>query len=74
MLQGVGKSEVCETFLSPVLALKSLQKDMILSPAWPSAGPTGGAGFACPALMTSLIVAVTAFLALLAIRQLAGQR
>ena len=34
------------TFLSAVFALKSLQKDMMLSPAWPRAGPTGGAGFA----------------------------
>lgn len=47
--------------MSAVLALKSLQKFMMLSPAWPSAGPTGGAGFAWPALMTSLIVDVTVF-------------
>ena len=33
--QGFGKTEPCEgqTFLSAVLALKSLQKDMMLSPA-----------------------------------------
>ena len=37
------------TFISAVRALKSLQKDMMLSPACPSAGPTGGAGLACPA-------------------------
>ena len=48
------------TLMSAVLALKSLQKFMMLSPACPSAGPTGGAGFACPALIKSLIVAVTA--------------
>ncbi len=34
---------------------------MIFNPACPNAGPTGGAGFACPALITSLIEAVTAF-------------
>jgi len=39
-----------------VLALKSLQKSMILRPAWPRAGPTGGDGFAWPALMSSLMV------------------
>ena len=48
------------TLMSAVLALKSLQKLIMFRPACPSAGPTGGAGFACPALMTSLIVAVTA--------------
>ena len=48
------------TLMSAVLALKSLQKLMMFRPACPSAGPTGGAGFACPALITSLIVAVTA--------------
>ncbi len=32
-----------------VLALNSLQKPMMLTPCWPSAGPTGGAGFALPA-------------------------
>ncbi len=47
------------TLMSAVLALKSLQKFMMFSPACPNAGPTGGAGFAWPALITSLIVAVT---------------
>src|SRR5881628_3031978 len=31
-----------------VRALKALQKSMMLTPAWPSAGPTGGAGVAFP--------------------------
>lgn len=48
------------TLKSAVLALKSLQKSMILRPAWPSAGPTGGDGLAWPAGMTSRMVAVTA--------------
>ena len=48
------------TLMSAVLALKSLQKFMMFSPACPRAGPTGGAGFAWPAFITSLIVAVTA--------------
>ena len=48
------------TLISAVLALKSLQKSIIFKPAWPRAGPTGGDGFACPALMTSLIVDATA--------------
>ena len=47
------------TFMSAVRALKSLQKDMRLRPACPSAGPTGGAGFAWPALMTSLMTLCT---------------
>ena len=34
--------------LSCVLALNCLQKSMMLSPLAPSAGPIGGAGFACP--------------------------
>lgn len=37
------------TLISAVFALKSLQKDMMFKPAWPRAGPTGGAGLACPA-------------------------
>ena len=32
-----------------VLELKSLQKSIIFNPAWPRAGPIGGAGFALPA-------------------------
>lgn len=49
------------TFISAVFALKSLQKSMILRPAWPNAGPTGGEGLACPAFMTSFIVDDIAF-------------
>src|SRR5579859_3335038 len=38
-----------------VAALKSLQNCMMLSPRWPSAGPTGGDGFAFPAGICSLM-------------------
>src|SRR5215470_849995 len=44
-----------------VLALNSLQKAMILTPCWPSAGPTGGAGLACPAGICNLICPVIFF-------------
>src|SRR5580658_10941692 len=44
-----------------VTALNSLQKPMMLTPCWPSAGPTGGAGFACPAGICNLICPVTFF-------------
>src|SRR3954469_24533480 len=37
-----------------VAALNSLQKPMMLTPCWPSAGPTGGDGFALPAGSCSL--------------------
>jgi hypothetical protein len=33
-----------------------------LTPCWPSAGPTGGAGVAAPALIWSLMTAVNRFL------------
>src|SRR5215510_7044199 len=46
---------------SLVLALNSLQKAMMLTPCWPSAGPTGGAGFAAPAGICSLICPVIFF-------------
>src|ERR1043166_7103858 len=36
-------------FWSFVFALNSLQNAMMLTPCAPSAGPTGGAGFAAPA-------------------------
>jgi hypothetical protein len=39
----------------PVAALKALQNSMMLSPRWPSAGPTGGDGFAAPAGISSLM-------------------
>src|SRR5918992_3642639 len=31
-----------------VCALNCLQNSMMFTPCWPSAGPTGGAGLACP--------------------------
>src|SRR6266478_8012691 len=44
-----------------VAALNSLQKPMMLTPCWPSAGPTGGEGFAFPAVICSLTIACTFF-------------
>src|ERR1700722_4986518 len=46
-----------------VCALNALQNSMMLMPCWPSAGPTGGAGLACPPRACSLIV-VNTFLAI----------
>jgi hypothetical protein len=37
-----------------VWALNALQNSMMLRPRWPSAGPIGGDGFACPAGTSSL--------------------
>src|SRR5437762_5401825 len=34
---------------------------MMLTPCWPSAGPTGGAGLAAPALICSLMIAASFF-------------
>src|SRR6195952_6093059 len=34
---------------------------MMLTPCWPSAGPTGGAGLAMPALICSLMTAASFF-------------
>src|ERR1051325_9332806 len=45
-----------------VRALKFLQKSMMFTPAWPRAGPTGGAGVALPAGICSLIDPVTFFI------------
>src|SRR3712207_1943076 len=45
-----------------VWALNALQNSMMLTPCWPSAGPTGGAGVAAPALIWSLMTAVNRFL------------
>src|SRR5208283_292257 len=53
--------------VSPMLwvcALNCLQNSIILIPCGPSAGPTGGAGFAFPAGITSLTCAITSFLAI----------
>src|ERR1700743_1737516 len=44
-----------------VAALYALQNSMMLTPCWPSAGPTGGAGLACPAVIWSLISPTTFF-------------
>src|SRR5262249_34348913 len=45
-----------------VLALNCLQNSMMLTPCWPSAGPTGGDGFARPAGTWSLMYPVTFFM------------
>src|SRR5919198_3060861 len=50
-------------FWSAVWALNALQNSMMLTPCWPSAGPTGGAGLACPPGICSLI-SVRTFLAM----------
>src|SRR4030095_6072964 len=44
-----------------VWALKPLQNSMILTPCWPSAGPTGGEGLALPAVICSFTIAWTFF-------------
>src|SRR6266496_570464 len=44
-----------------VAALYALQNSMMLTPCWPSAGPTGGAGFAAPAWICSLMTAASFF-------------
>src|SRR5918992_5576737 len=46
-----------------VWALNALTNSMMLMPCWPSAGPTGGAGEACPPGACNLIV-VRTFLAM----------
>src|SRR5438105_7241753 len=50
-------------FSCAVCALKALQNSMMFTPCWPSAGPTGGAGFACPPGICSLM-RVRTFLAI----------
>src|SRR6201989_3014552 len=44
-----------------VAALYALQNSMMLTPCWPSAGPTGGAGVGCPAWICSFISPATFF-------------
>src|SRR6185437_13363831 len=44
-----------------VAALNALQNSMMLTPCWPSAGPTGGAGLAWPAGICSLMTLMTFF-------------
>src|SRR5205814_916858 len=46
---------VIRPFSCAVCALKALQNSMMLTPCWPSAGPTGGAGLACPPGIWSLM-------------------
>src|SRR5687767_11868633 len=48
---------------SLVRALNDLQKSMMFTPAWPRAGPTGGAGVAAPAEIWSFTIPTT-FLAI----------
>src|SRR5438270_1882738 len=48
-------------FSCAVCALNALQNSMMFTPCWPSAGPTGGAGFACPPGIWSLISVRTFF-------------
>src|SRR2546423_11209079 len=50
-------------FSCAVCALNALQNSMMLTPCWPSAGPTGGAGFAWPPGIWSLM-SVRTFLAM----------
>ena len=52
---------VMRPFWSPVWALNALQNSMMLTPCWPSAGPTGGAGLAWPPGIWSLIRVRTFF-------------
>src|SRR5205085_12614086 len=47
---------VMRPFSCAVCALNALQNSMMLTPCWPSAGPTGGAGFAWPPGIWSLMV------------------
>src|SRR4051812_43662924 len=53
---------VIRPFWSAVCALNALQNSMMFTPCWPSAGPTGGAGFACPPGIWSWMI-VSTFLA-----------
>src|SRR5713226_4593468 len=48
---------------APVWALKPLQNSMMFTPCWPSAGPTGGDGFALPAGICSFTTAWIFFIA-----------
>jgi len=44
-----------------VFSLNALQNSIMLIPLWPRAGPTGGAGFACPPLICNLTYPVISF-------------
>ena len=52
---------VIRPFACAVWALNALQNSMMLTPCWPSAGPTGGAGLACPPGIWSLMSVRTFF-------------
>ncbi len=54
---------VIRPFSCWVWALNALQNSMMLTPCWPRAGPTGGAGLACPPGIWSLM-SVRIFLAI----------
>src|SRR5437899_8821265 len=54
-------------FSCAVCALKALQNSMMLTPCWPSAGPTGGAGLAWPPGICSLM-SVRTFFAIIHLR------
>src|SRR2546423_15480262 len=56
-----------------VAALNSLQNPMMLTPCWPSAGPTGGEGFAFPAGSCSFTIPVTFFAIELLLRGPSGR-
>src|SRR3990172_13373173 len=53
-------------FSCAVCALNAFVNSMMLTPCWPSAGPTGGAGLACPPGIWSLMM-VRTFLAMRAL-------
>ena len=46
-----------------VFSLNALQNSIILIPLWPNAGPTGGAGFACPPFICNFINPLISFFA-----------
>src|SRR6185437_1457728 len=48
-------------FSCAVCALNALQNSMMFTPCWPSAGPTGGAGFSWPPGIWSLMSVRTFF-------------
>src|SRR5881275_3192876 len=52
---------VIRPFWSAVCTLNALQNSMMFTPCWPSAGPTGGAGFAWPPGIWSLMIVSTFF-------------
>src|SRR3990170_906497 len=57
-----------------VASLYALQNSMMLTPCWPSAVPTGGAGVACPARIWSLTTASTFFFAISSLHLLRCKR